>query len=202
LLDNKLEFGPTFGISYSEPKVDFNSTVPDYYYVDVIDIAKASFGFYLYYYANFVDSKYVPFVGLKVKNFFDAKSFLFFLKSGTNNVMEPGFYSFSSKDDYEFSISAGLKIISTENFNILFELEYQHREFTLEYDEYDNNPIGWGIDIRRTLRRTNYKRFKLGYRFAIYILKLKTQFRSIGIGFQIKLIYNYLLISSVNNSNG
>lgn len=197
-----MEFGPTFGISYSEPKVDFNSTVPDYYYVDVIDIAKASFGFYLYYYANFVDSKYVPFVGLKVKNFFDAKSFLFFLKSGTNNVMEPGFYSFSSKDDYEFSISAGLKIISTENFNILFELEYQHREFTLEYDEYDNNPIGWGIDIRRTLRRTNYKRFKLGYRFAIYILKLKTQFRSIGIGFQIKLIYNYLLISSVNNSNG
>ena len=57
--------------------------------------------------------------------------------------MEPGLYSFHSKDDYEVSLSAGMKIVTKDSFNILFELEYQHREFILTYDEYEDNPEGW-----------------------------------------------------------
>ncbi|MBU0475722.1 MAG: hypothetical protein KKF62_16370 [Bacteroidetes bacterium] len=141
LYDNNFEFGPTLGISASKPKVNFKFDIPDYYHVDVIDITKSYVGASLFYTYNVFDSTYVPFIGLMVEKYLDSKSF-FFLNGEFNNIMKPGLYDFYSKDEYELSLSIGMKIVTKGFFNILFEVEYQHRVFTLEYDEYQDNPEG------------------------------------------------------------
>lgn len=105
---NKLEITPTFSINYSEPNIKFN--VPKNYFVDVIDIAKATIGMGIYYYPITFKDKYSIFFALNGKKYFKAKPVSFLMQSGSNMIMEPGLYSFTTNDDFDIAISTGLRI--------------------------------------------------------------------------------------------
>ncbi|MCF6269276.1 MAG: hypothetical protein L3J41_06180 [Melioribacteraceae bacterium] len=157
--NNMFEVGPLIGIEYSELKgnySDIDFSEEKYYFIDKVETGSAFVGANLYFYPIKLSIALSPFIGIRGGVYTENRSlsyllypviFLFYpndyLYPGGNHISEPGLYNFHADKKYEFSLLTGFKLISKKGINVIFELEYQHRKFTLKYDEYRYDSEGW-----------------------------------------------------------
>ncbi len=140
------EVGPSIGAIYS--KDPFDTTVPEYHMAERANIKKTHFGIAVYFYPK--KSKYSPFLGLRGNILVD----LIFDDFDNTEIVYPGFYNYRTKNDYIYSILCGMKI-RTNRLNIVFELEFQHRNYNLNFDLYTMREFNNTYSLQSSIQAIN-----------------------------------------------
>jgi len=136
LLDKHFELGVIAGLNYSHLNnsilTNYNNS-PNSYYADII-LSASVFGGSVKYYPFTIKSIYSPFIEIRGTKFYDNRLLL----PAGGGIWSGGLYNFGTKDDIALSLVGGVKINPTKinNINIILEVVFQKRSFSLNYSEY------------------------------------------------------------------
>jgi len=136
LIDNHFELSVIAGLNYSHLS---NSILTNYhnspnsYYADII-LSASVFGGSVKYYPVTFKNIYSPFIEIRGTKFYDNRLLL----PAGGGIWSGGLYNFGTKDDIALSLVGGVKINPTKinNINIILEVVFQKRSFSLNYSEY------------------------------------------------------------------